>query len=33
MVAIWVLTGIFYIALYFDLFKKMLTLGEKLTKK
>ncbi|MBN1116046.1 MAG: ATP-binding cassette domain-containing protein [Bacteroidales bacterium] len=33
MVAIWVLTIILYICLYFDVFKHLLSLGEKLTKK
>jgi ABC transport system ATP-binding/permease protein len=32
-VAIWILTGILYIFLYFEIFKKVLELGDKLKKK
>jgi ABC transport system ATP-binding/permease protein len=33
MVAVWILTVILYITLYFDVLKKLLTFGEKLAKK
>lgn len=33
MVAVWLLTILFYITLYFDVLKKLLTFGEKLAKK
>lgn len=33
MVAIWLLTGMLYVFLYFDIFKKVLDLGDKLKKK
>ncbi len=32
-VAIWILTGILYVSLYFDVFKRLLSFGEKLAKK
>ncbi len=32
-IAIWILTGILYIFLYFEIFKKVLELGDKLKKK
>ncbi len=33
MVAIWILTGILYFSLYYEVFKRLLVFGEKLTKK